>query len=128
MRVDEFQWRLERVCSRNALVAECQSLFPGESRVLRQMQLDIPAEGKTYIATCTATAESFEKCRPVFESVLASFQAPTPVAPGINWPGVGRTTAIGGLAGALVGLLIGVGRRVFNKGKPQAEPPTEEQR
>jgi hypothetical protein len=76
-----------------------------------------PGGGKTFIVTSTAKPETFEKYAPTFDEILASFQAPAPLASSprlFHGPGFDQWGAvIGGIVGALVAGLVVVGSRLL---------------
>lgn len=116
VKIDNFKGSVQKIGANNAVVLEFQSRVPGVSSTLRQKQVAFPGGGKTYIVTCTAKADSFDKYQPVFDEMLASFQVPTPVSQGFDWKQVWHTALIGGIVGGVVGGLAWVGRKFLRQG------------
>ena len=104
-KVTDVQGSVQKMSSRDVIVMEYQARLPGNPFLLRQRQVSFPGGGKTYIVTCTAKADTFAKFQPAFDSVLASFQAPDPVAQGLNWNRAALTGVVGGVLGALIGVV-----------------------
>lgn len=116
VKIDNFQGRVQKIGANDAVVLEFQSRMPGVSGIFRQKQVAFPGGGKTYIVTCTAKADSFDKYQPVFDEMLASFQVPTPASQGFDWKQVWHTALAGGIVGGLVGGLAWVGRKFLRRG------------
>jgi hypothetical protein len=119
VKVDGVQGRVQKVGPRDAVVVEYQARMPGVPDTLRQRQVMFPGGGKTYIVTCTARVNSFDKYQPTFDRVLASFQVPAPVAQGFDWNRVVMTGLVGGVIGGLIGGLAWVVRRLSSKASPK---------
>lgn len=115
--IEDFRGRVQKIGSRDALVFDYQSRIPGVPFALRQRQVMIPGGGKTFIITCSAKADTFEQHQPTFETILASFQAPAPVAMGFDWGRVGRSAAAWGIAGGVIGGILAVAKKFTNKSK-----------
>lgn len=113
--VTNIQGRVQKVASRDAVVVEYDARLPGVETPLRQRQVALPGGGKTYIVTCTARADTFDKYQPTFDAVLASFKAPAPA--GFDWSRVFSTGVIGGLIGLVVAVVLGVMKK-----KPKPGP------
>ena len=127
MNVDNFQGRVQKVGSHNAVVVEYQyqSPLPGVTSELRQRQVFFPGGGKTYIVTYSATTDSFDRHLPIFEKILASFQVPAPVAMGFDWSRVATTGLVGGIVGGLFGGMA-VARKMFSRqSKPEPDGESE---
>jgi hypothetical protein len=103
MAPDRVDSRIETVASREAIVIDCHARVPGTNVQIQQKQIMLPGGGKTYIITCSANAGSIEKYRPIFDSILASFQAPQPVATGFDWSN--NAGLVGGIVGGLIAAL-----------------------
>jgi hypothetical protein len=119
VKVDDVQGRVQKVGSYDAVVVEYQAQMPGVPETLRQRQVLFPGGGKTFIVTCTAKANSFDKYQPTFDTVLASFQVPAPVAQGFDWDRVETMTVVGGLIGGLIGGLAWVAKKFSSKAGPK---------
>ncbi len=115
--VKNMQGRVQKVGSREAVVLDYLMRLPGVAPLLRQRQVMFPGGGSTYIVTCTAPADSFDKTLPTFETVLASFQTPTPASTGFDWKRVGTNAVAWGIAGGLAGLLIALFRKFSGKAR-----------
>jgi hypothetical protein len=102
-KLENYQGRVQRVGSRDAIVTEHRIQMPGVPVPLWQRQVLFPGGGKTFIVTCTAKADSFQPFVPTFDTILASFQVPPPVAMGFNWKQVGVAAIVGGIVGGLGG-------------------------
>ena len=123
VKLEGVQGRVEKIGSHNAIVVGFQSRLPGVDATLRQKQIVIPGGGKTYIVTCTAKADTFDQYRPTFDGVLASFQAPAPVAQGFQWNQAALSGAIGGVVGGMIAALALAKRSLLGKAKPAPESP-----
>jgi hypothetical protein len=108
IKLENLQGRVEKVGSRDAVVVNFQSRPPAVAAPLRQRQVMIPGGGNTYIITCTARADTFDQYLPTFETILASFRAPPPVAKGFDWGRVVSGGVAGGIAGGVIGGLAGI--------------------
>lgn len=115
--IEDFRGRVQKVGSRDALMFDYQSRIPGVPFALRQRQVMIPGGGKTFIITCSTKADTFNQHAPTFEAILASFQAPAPLAMGFDWSRVGRSAAAWGIAGGVIGGLLAIVRKFTNKAK-----------
>jgi hypothetical protein len=115
VQVEDFQGRVQKVGARDAVVLEYRARMPGEPDTLRQRQFMLPGGGKTYIVTCTSSVNSFEKYKPTFDGVLASFQAPAPVAGGFDWMRVVLMGVVGGVIGGLAWLV----KKLSGKARPK---------
>lgn len=100
--VSNVQSRLQKIGSRDAAVIEFQLQMPAIPIPLWQKQAVVPGGGKSYFITCTATADSSKLYQPTFEQILASFQAPAPVAQGFDWSRIVLMGIVGGIAGGLI--------------------------
>jgi hypothetical protein len=78
-KIENFKSRVEKVGSREALVIDYKTQLPGATAPIRQRQVYFPGGGKTYIVTCTASVNSFDKYAPKFEKILETFKLPDPV-------------------------------------------------
>lgn len=110
VKVDNYQARVQKVGSHDAVVMEYQMQLPDVAFPLRQKQVVFPGGGKTYIVTCTGRVDSFDQYQPIFEKVLASFQVPAPVAGGADWDPVVLAGMVVGFIGVLVAGLFGIKR------------------
>jgi hypothetical protein len=109
-----FQARVEQVGGRDALVASYQIQVPGMPAAMRQKQVMFPGGGKTYIVTCTAMGDTYEKHRSTFDNVLSSFQAPTPIKKGFSLDGMLTMGLVGAIVGGVVAALIALARKRSN--------------
>lgn len=87
-----------------ALVLDWQIQLPGIAPVLRQRQVVIPRDRKSYIITCTALPDTFDRHAPAFDAVLESFKMPNTDG---EAPGADRLRLNGAVGGAIVGGLGG---------------------
>jgi hypothetical protein len=78
--------------------------------------------GKTYIITCTASVNSFDKYVPKFEKILETFKVPDPVpdkmAKSFDWNEVLTMGLVGGVIGGVVAGLLAIMKWFTKKGKP----------
>lgn len=119
--IDNLQGGVQRLGTHDAVVLEYQARMPAVPYTLRQRQVMFPGGGKTYIVTCTAKADSFDRYKLTFEQIVASFQVPAPVARGFDWNQVLTTGIVGGVVGAFVGGLFWLAKRLFSKAKPKRQ-------
>lgn len=119
MQMRNFHGSVSKLGSQDALVLDYDAEMAGLREVLKQRQAYVPGGGKTFIITCSGTTDSFQKHLPTFESMLASFKAPAPVATGFKWNQVLVSSIAGGVAGAVIGLIVWV------KNKRAAKPPAD---
>jgi hypothetical protein len=124
VKLEGVQSRIEKIGSRDAIVVTFQSRLPGVDDLLRQKQIMLPGGGNTYIITCTAKADSFDKYQPTFDAVLASFQAPAPATQGFVWNQAAVSGAIGGVVGGMIAALALAKRSSSGKSKAKPESPT----
>ena len=115
--VDDLRGRVQKFGSRDGLVMDYQSKMPGVPFPLRQRQVMLPGGGKTYIITCSAKTDTFDKHQATFEGVVASFQAPAPIVIGFDWNQVGKNAAVWGIAGGVIGGLVAIIRKFTGKSK-----------
>lgn len=89
---------------RTALAAE--TLVGSAGSRIHQWQVMIPANGRTFIVTCTAPEASFENVRPIFEASIDSMQFTGSPAMNIldNPPGWLKDAFVGAVIGGLIGL------------------------
>ena len=112
-RIDNMNAVVRQIASRDVYVIDYVLSLPGAGAPVRQRQFIIPGGGKTFFVTCSSTPEAFTTYEPVFEQMLASFQAPAVVKKGIS--GSALAGGIGGLVGGLIALLAGMSKR-FSRG------------
>ncbi len=115
IQINNFSANIQKVGTREAIVLEYQTQLPGVPQPLQQKQYMFPGGGKTFIVTCTATIESFEKHQPTFETILASLQIPEPIPQGFN----GNNLLRFGLIGAVVGGVVVGLSKLFRKAPPK---------
>jgi hypothetical protein len=108
-KIENFESRVEKVASRDALVLEYKAQLPGAAAPFRQKQIYFPGGGKTFIVTCTASVASYDKYLPKFEKILDSFKVPdlVPVkmAKSFDWNQVLTMGVVGGLAAGLIAVM-----------------------
>jgi hypothetical protein len=130
LKVANVQGRVQKVGLNDAVVMEYLMGMPGMPYILRQRQVMFTKGGKTYIVTCTAKADSFDKYQPTFEKIVSSFQLRTTVAnakgleKGFDWNQVTSSAVKWGIIGGVVGGLAGLLRWIANKSssKSNLEP------
>lgn len=113
--VETFHVRIENVGSRDVIAMEWRARMFDMPDLLHQKQYMIPGGGKTYIVTCSALSSTFARYRQAFDSMLASFQAPAPIASGLDLSAILKNGAIWGVVGGVVGGLIAVMRKVTGR-------------
>jgi hypothetical protein len=91
--------------------------MPGVSGTLRQKQVMIPGGGKTFIVTCTASAETFDLYQPTFEGVLSNFQVPAPVTRGFDGKQGEEMAFVWGVIAGVVGVLAWTMWRLLSKAR-----------
>lgn len=117
--IEDFQARIQKVGSREAMVVEYRARMPGMPETLRQKQVMFPGGGKTYIVTYTATADSFERYRATFDNVLLSFQTPDPLSQGFDWNRVIMMALVGAVIGGLIGGVSWITKKLSKKAGPK---------
>jgi hypothetical protein len=81
---------------------------------MRQMQTMVPGKDKTYIVTCSAIAQDWVNQEPAFKEMVGSLK----VERGMST--ILQNTLIGGAIGALVGLVLWLGKLATKKKKAAA--------
>jgi hypothetical protein len=100
--ITNFQAKIQKVANRDAIVMD----FDSQQAGVKQKQVMLPGGGKTYIVTFTGDPATFKNYEPTFDTILANFQAPAPVAAkGFNWNKTLTMGIVGGVIGGLVGLI-----------------------
>ena len=107
IKLENMQGRVQKFGNHEVIVLDYTAHMPSVPFPLQQRQAYFPGGGKTYIVTCTGRADNF-KFAPVFDAMLASLQVPPPKPGGFDWKQVGGMTLAGGVAGAVIGLAIGL--------------------
>lgn len=125
--VSDIRVRQETLGTREVIVVDYSARLPTAPFPLRQRQYMIPGGGKTFIVTCTARAETFDRYQATFNEIMTGFQAPAPVSSGFDWGRVGQTALIGGLVGGAAAALAGV-LQLFRKKKPAPTVPEKRSR
>jgi hypothetical protein len=107
--VEKAEGSLRKLRANKAIVLDYETRLPGVPFPLRQRQVCFPGGGNTYIVTCTAKADTFARHFQTFETILATFSVPPPIAPSpIRQLFDLRGSLVGAIIGAAVGGLIGV--------------------
>jgi hypothetical protein len=109
--VEKAEGSLRKLHSNTAIVLDYETKLPGVPFPLRQRQVSFPGGGNTYIVTCTARADAFAKHFQTFETILATFSVPAPVAPHpikqfFDWRGGLTGAVIGAVVGGVIGLIL----------------------
>jgi hypothetical protein len=104
-KLSKLQGGLQKIASRDAIVINYEAQLPGLSFPLRQRQVFLAGGGNTYIVTCTARPETFDKYSPAFDQIVASMNVPAPISQGFDWTRVLIFAAIGAVVGLCVKLI-----------------------
>jgi hypothetical protein len=111
---------------RKAISLQWKVRMPGAPFPIRQWQVAIPAGGRTYCITCSAHDSAFERCKPIFATVLDSVE----VQGGSGWDSLSpilRGTIIGAIIGGLVGGAVALVRKLSRRDprKTYVPPPPD---
>lgn len=103
--IEDMQGRLGQFGANQAIILEYRSRLPGVPIPLKQRQVMLAGGGKTFIVTCTAKQDTFDQHVGTFDSILASFNVPAPIAQGVNLNPILRGALVGGIVGGLAAIL-----------------------
>jgi hypothetical protein len=108
LQLAEFNAGIETMGENKCAIARYRLAGPGGS--MRQIQMSVPVNRKTYIFTCTSQGgEASKKYDPLFEKMLASVK----IERGFlgNLPPWAVYAIIGGIAGGIIALVAGMTRK-----------------
>jgi hypothetical protein len=120
--IDKLEGHEQQVGDNQVIILNFEGSMPAIPFLLRQRQMYLPGDGKSYIVTCTGKADTFATYSPIFDSILASFKTPPSIANGFRWNRPIVIAAICGAIGGAIGGLIAVPKK-FGAEKKRTPPP-----